>query len=203
MPNVVVTVEYNMGERRDMALPLDVSCRVLASALAKALNLDCGMEEAFTLSELDPAGIRCLPQNATLSDAGILHGRTLGLSNEKLKEARAVPQGGAFLTSENGKHIQLTGAYTLIGRRDIKHNILPDLDLTELDTLKITSRRHACIEFDQKSYVVSDLGSSNGTWVNGDRLRPKESRVLKEGDEITFGRNGVRVVFRRGQVLGK
>lgn len=198
MPNVVVTVEYGRGEHKDLALPMDVSCRTLASALAKALKLESEMEEAFTLAEVDFSGKHDLPQNATLADAGILHGYILELTSQRLKEARPVPLGGASLVTEEGRRISLNGAYTLIGRKDVKHNILPDLDLTDLDSSKITSRRHACIEFGQKCYVISDLGSSNGTWVNGERLPLKESRTLTDGDEIVFGRNGVKVVFQRG-----
>ena len=170
MPNVVVTVEFGKGERNDLALPLDVPSRALAAAMAKALRLDMDAEEGYTLVELGAAGGRRLPLNATLADFGILHGSILSLVCERLKEARAIPQGGAFLETVDGKKINLNGAYTLIGRRDPKHNILPDLDITELDSSKIASRRHACIEFDQKTWVISDPGSANGTWLNGDRL---------------------------------
>ena len=197
MANVVITLEYNRGEKKDLALPMDVSCRVLAAALANALKLDSEMEEAFTLVESDLIGARSLPQNATLADAGILHGRVLALRSEKLKEARVIPQGGACLVTRDGRKVELNSAYVMIGRRDVKHNILPDLDLTDLDTNKVSSRRHACIEFDQRNWVISDLGSSNGTWVNGDRIQPKTPRRLNEGDEILFGRKGVSFKFLR------
>lgn len=198
MPNVIVSVEYGRGDCKDLALPLDVPCRSLAVALAEAFKLENSMEEVFTLIETDVAGGRQLPQNATLADVGILHGRVLKLASEHLKEARAIPQGGAWLQTEVGRKLVLNGAYTLIGRRDPKHNILPDLDLSSLDDGKVTSRRHACIEFDQKSYVVTDLKSANGTWINGERLQAESKKALREGDEIVFGRNGVKVIFKRG-----
>ena len=34
---------------------------------------------------------------------------------------------------------------------------------------------------------VVDVESTNGTFVNGERLAPRESRELKEGDELRFG----------------
>jgi len=198
MTNVIVTIEYGNRERMDLAVPLDVPCRQLAASIGKALNQESDVEQAFTLFEAGSAGGQRLPANSTLGAAGILNGSILRLTNEHDKAARVVPQGGAFLQSASGKIFKLTGAYTLIGRSDPRHNILPDIDLTELDTQKITSRRHACIEFDQKVYTVTDLESANGTSLNGQRLQSKKPEQLVEGDEITFGKNGLRFIFHRG-----
>ena len=198
MPNVIVTLEYREGKTRDLGLPLEVSCRTITEALAQALKLDLDINEGLTLVEQSPAGDRPLTPNATLGDMSILHGMRLGLLSEKMREARVVPKGGASLKLDNGREIPLKGAYTMIGRRDPKHNIYPDFDLSELDFTKISSRQHAVIEFDQKSYVVKDLKSANGTWLNGERLLPEMTKPINDGDEIVFGRNGVKVKFQRG-----
>ena len=42
---------------------------------------------------------------------------------------------------------------------------------------------------------VADLGSTNGTFLNGIRLMPKQERVLRNGDELILGRLRVRVKF--------
>ncbi len=47
------------------------------------------------------------------------------------------------------------------------------------------SSRHAVVEWDGSRWVIKDLGSRNGTTVNGRRIR--STRSLKEGDEIRFG----------------
>lgn len=47
------------------------------------------------------------------------------------------------------------------------------------------SRRHAEVRFDQGRFVVADLGSTNGTYVNGERLTGE--RVLSPGDRIDVG----------------
>lgn len=198
MTNVYVTVEYGNHQQRDLAMPLEVTNRVLSTALAKALLQEGNLEESFTLMELLPDGPRRIPANASLGDAEIYNGSILLLSSEQRLEARPIPQGGAYLETADGKRVDLNGAYTLIGRRDLKHNILPDIDLAEWDEKKISSRRHSCIEFDKKNWVVTDLGSSNGTWVNGERLIQNAPHVFNDGDEIAFGRNGVKVKFRRG-----
>ncbi len=47
------------------------------------------------------------------------------------------------------------------------------------------SRRHARLNFQGGKYVIEDLGSTNGTFVNGQRLTGPH--VLKPGDVVSFG----------------
>ena len=48
------------------------------------------------------------------------------------------------------------------------------------------SRHHARIDVDGSRLSIEDLGSKNGTFVNGERIRNRVA--LKEGDQIVFGR---------------
>lgn len=59
------------------------------------------------------------------------------------------------------------------------------------------SRAHAAIGFDGAVFFVRDLGSTNGTLVNGVR---ETERVLEEGDEVQIGRLSLR--FTRRAVAG-
>jgi pSer/pThr/pTyr-binding forkhead associated (FHA) protein len=54
------------------------------------------------------------------------------------------------------------------------------------------SHLHAVLERFEAGWCVTDLGSSNGTWVNGDRIW--SSRRLRHGDEVRVGQT--RLVFR-------
>ncbi|HEX9332941.1 MAG TPA: FHA domain-containing protein [Anaerolineales bacterium] len=47
------------------------------------------------------------------------------------------------------------------------------------------SRRHARLTFQGGKYILEDLGSTNGTFVNGQRLAGP--RVLKPGEVVSFG----------------
>ena len=67
----------------------------------------------------------------------------------------------------------------------------PGLELRlDADTV---SRRHARLEVRAERIVLEDLGSKNGTFVGGERLR--ELRVLVDGDEFRLG--SLRVRLRR------
>jgi pSer/pThr/pTyr-binding forkhead associated (FHA) protein len=50
------------------------------------------------------------------------------------------------------------------------------------------SRRHAETSFANKQYVLRDLGSSNGTFVNEIRLEADKVYILKPNDQIRFGK---------------
>jgi pSer/pThr/pTyr-binding forkhead associated (FHA) protein len=49
------------------------------------------------------------------------------------------------------------------------------------------SRRHARLDRRSQGWIITDLGSTNGTFVNGRRLAPQEGHALRTGDRITIG----------------
>ena len=75
-----------------------------------------------------------------------------------------------------GSSYRLDRKVTAIGRH-------PDSDVF-LDDITV-SRRHVVIEHDDEGYVLRDVGSLNGTYVN--RKRVDEAR-LRYGDEVQIGR---------------
>ena len=79
-----------------------------------------------------------------------------------------------------GHKIIIDRDYLLIGR-DPKscHHFIRE---------SVISRRHAALETDERGDVtITDLGSTNGTFVNGEAIR---KRKLEDGDGINFGRDG-------------
>jgi len=56
---------------------------------------------------------------------------------------------------------------------------------------RAVSRRHARIDMTGEGYVIKDLGSGNGTFVNDERI---EEHLLKDGDQVRFGTE--KFVFR-------
>jgi hypothetical protein len=49
------------------------------------------------------------------------------------------------------------------------------------------SRRHATITFSGEDCLLEDLGSSNGTWLNGNRLTAYQPHPLQNGDVVRLG----------------
>jgi hypothetical protein len=75
----------------------------------------------------------------------------------------------------------------------------PDVDLQphSADTRGV-SRQHLALRYDgaHHNLTVTDLNSSNGSFINGQRLYHNESHVLRNGDELRLGRMVIDVVFR-------
>lgn len=88
-------------------------------------------------------------------------------------------------------------AETILGRRDPSTGLMPDVDLTTYSGYRLgVSRKHAVIQLKQKQLEIYDLGSSNGTFVNGVRLEPHRPIVLRDGDEIILGKMVMRALFQ-------
>lgn len=51
---------------------------------------------------------------------------------------------------------------------------------------KLVSRMHASIKKEGEDYIFEDLNSSNGSFLNGERLETREKKILKDGDIITI-----------------
>ena len=79
-------------------------------------------------------------------------------------------------------------AETLVGRIDPVTGIRPDVDLTNLDGQRSVSRRHAkIIRADEGFEVVEEIGTMNGTFVNGKRIATGAPAPLRDGDRLRFG----------------
>lgn len=76
---------------------------------------------------------------------------------------------------DRGKCFNLGTAALVLGRRAGCHIILNDSSV---------SRRHAQIEWHRGQYTITDLGSTNGTKVNGVRVK---ASVLEPGDVVALG----------------
>lgn len=88
---------------------------------------------------------------------------------------------------------------TIFGRRDPATGDKPDIDLTPYAGYRMgVSRRHAAIRpGDESGLDLWDLGSSNGTFLNGQRLSAHRPYRLRDGDEIRLGQMVVRIHFER------
>jgi serine/threonine protein kinase len=75
---------------------------------------------------------------------------------------------------------------TLIGRQGGEQPVQLDLDFYDPDGY--VSRDHVKINAHNRRYMITDLGSANGTFVNGEPLTPNQGRPLHDNDRIRLGR---------------
>lgn len=87
------------------------------------------------------------------------------------------------LRSGSGRHV-LRGARSRLGRSPQCELSIPG------GTDSVVSWEHASLEVAAGLVVVSDLGSTNGTFVNGQRLEPNRRVSVAAGDRIRFGMKG-------------
>lgn len=96
---------------------------------------------------------------------------------------------------ETGRKVEapLTKAIHM-GRLDPANNVFPEIDLSqEQGVEKGISRQHARIFKREGVVVVEDLGSINGTFVNGRRLAPYLPETLHHGDQLQLGKLSIEV----------
>jgi pSer/pThr/pTyr-binding forkhead associated (FHA) protein len=60
---------------------------------------------------------------------------------------------------------------------------------------RFVSRRHFRVRFESDVFYISDLGSTNGTYLNGRKLNPNEEQILRNGDKVGLGVDEVLLVF--------
>ena len=90
--------------------------------------------------------------------------------------ARTGPTARLVPMEENGQ-----GAYELANRAVVGRLDSCDLPIND----RSVSREHARLSRLRDTYILEDLGSTNGTLVNGRRIN--ESVILRAGDVVTFG----------------
>jgi len=115
--------------------------------------------------------------------------------------ASGTESGTACLELEDGQRFEIDREEILLGRSDPIDEILPDVDLSFHGGFEQgVSRRHAIITVDANGYLLEDLGSTNGTVVNREKVNPGSPVNLMEGDVIHLGK--MKAVFHDGASEG-
>ena len=110
------------------------------------------------------------------------------LTREEQATVDALRTGTALLIVLRGPN---TGARFLLEDAEVSSGRGPSSDIF-LDDVTV-SRKHAVFSRGEDGFTVRDVGSLNGTYVNGERI---DSVLLRTGDEVQIGK--FRLVFYVG-----
>ena len=84
----------------------------------------------------------------------------------------------------------------VIGRLQSSDGSTPDLDLNRYGAyLQGVSRQHIAFLKQDDILQIMDLDSTNGTYLNGEKLMPQQARILRDGDQLCLGLLPVLVLF--------
>lgn len=84
-----------------------------------------------------------------------------------------------------------------LGRVTEGQPLIPEIDLSPYGAYEQgVSRLHAVISIHEGGVTITDLGSANGTWLNGVRITPHTPQPLKHGDFVTLGKLKLRALIR-------
>lgn len=103
--------------------------------------------------------------------------------------------GGLALRFISGKY--QGGEFPLENDREIYIGRSSDLEMVLVE--EMVSRKHARITVRGSEITIEDLGSTNGTFVNGEKI---EQASLKEGDRVLIGTSILKVVSTTGSQAG-
>jgi len=183
----------SLGDRKDaLALKRAIDHKVNLSAVASRLFAgDFKLNDWLDREGVPPPELGVSREGAmAVRQAAYAGGTTIAatlLTPQPATEALLVRVVTMPQAQQQGKPLQLPEEETLLSQtkvmtvgRQVGAYLLIDSDSI--------SRRHAEITYANRQYMLRDLGSSNGTFVNEARLEPGKAYILKPGDKVRFGK---------------
>lgn len=107
-----------------------------------------------------------------MSDTTIITNSPIGKHLDSIGETRP-----ASYLIFNKKKVELVAKITI--GRDTDNDVVVDN--------KLASRHHALIQKIKDAYFIKDMGSTNGTFINGTTIPSDKYVKLRPGDKITIG----------------
>jgi len=160
-------------------------------------------KEGFLFCEECGRGLIGLPSKM----APTIPTRVVGSSDPVMASGKAT-WGTAFLSEQTEIQFHVRGVDDavslesnkhrfILGRSDQNSTVKPDIDLAPYNAIeKGVSRQHAAIERNEDTLMLMDIGSSNGTYLNGQRLPTNQPRILRDGDEVRLGKLIAHIYFK-------
>lgn len=197
------------GPDRDEESPIEHTTGDLRDAAQEAIHRLNQQRKAATPESGEETGLYSLPGNTTHDLA-----REAREAMMRMQSGQDRPESDPVATVfDDNMMVRIqVGEYAsaldidvagdmVVGRSDTVTGYVPEIDLTPFGAYRLgISRRHAVIRRQSGSLIVKDLGSRNGTSINGEALRTHETRLIHSGDDIQFGNLTVHVTFVRRDI---
>jgi hypothetical protein len=166
-----------LGDRQDvMAYKRAIDHQVDLSPIVSRIFAPDFHLDAWLDKQGVPAPILTVSRSSAVPTRASTLGTTTRAASPTITEARLVPE------QQTGKELapmlKQTGV-TTVGRQAGVHVLINDATV---------SRHHAEISYANGAYTMKDLGSSNGTFLNGARLEAGRVYPLKADDRLRFGK---------------
>ena len=85
-----------------------------------------------------------------------------------------------------------------LGRFSKGASVIPDIDLSPYNAYECgVSRMHISIHVGEDQISITDLGSVNGTRVNGRKISANQPHPVKNGDILTLGKLKIQVLLKK------
>ncbi|MCO4769489.1 MAG: FHA domain-containing protein [Deltaproteobacteria bacterium] len=166
----------------DWRTPFEVgTVRLTPLQVVRAVRGRRASNQTSVLGVIDavlPGSTGSLPMNTLLGPSGLL-GEPIGDTTGVIPSLSGAPQGD----TQTAVGDLLQPGTTVIVGRDATADIV-------IDTPNV-SRQHARIEVTDSGYLVTDLGSTNGTWLNGEPVRG--TTAVKPADDLRVGPHRLRL----------
>jgi pSer/pThr/pTyr-binding forkhead associated (FHA) protein len=121
---------------------------------------------------------------------------TGGISEKITETISPPPEGMLFFLLNRSEPIGLCVEKEFILGRSKVSESGPVFDLSEFDAYAMgVSRNHASVKAAEGKYILTDLNSANGTWIDGERILPSKPHDLSSGSALQLGRLKLIVIF--------
>jgi len=119
------------------------------------------------------------------------------LNKERFMDFEIPSQGIVLINLEDGQPVAiLEEKIFILGRASAKIKTKePLVDLTSLSVDYGISRTHALFTKTKDGYQITDLDSSNGTWIENERIVPQRPYEVESGSRIRMGRLNMLVFY--------
>ena len=164
---------------------VEVTVRIMRKLAARLRRAE--QQTQATRLELDEARSRLaaakasLPQRPSQQAATVVAGPDGSIDSRTTAIKLVHEQGCEFILDQSSAEL-------LVGRPDPVIGLVPEINLGPLDTKRTLSRRHAKLLRSDSCWLLrEEVGTVNGTFLNGKRIRTGDDFQLRPGDQLRFG----------------